>query len=167
MKLRLILAVVVVLAMTFSLGCAKKQVGSVPGEGQQVGQQGPSDAELAARNLEQAKRVIMSEKIYFAFDSFDLTPEARTILSRKADVLRQQPNLKVIVEGHCDERGTEEYNLALGERRAQAAYKYLTALGVNAVQLETISYGEERPADPGHGEAAWANNRRCEFRLVW
>jgi peptidoglycan-associated lipoprotein len=167
MKLRLILLVAFILTMTLSLGCAKKPVGSVPGDGQQAGQQGPSEAELAARNLEQAKRVIMSEKVYFAFNSYDLSPEARTILGRKADVLRQQTSLKVIIEGHCDERGTEEYNLALGERRAQAAYKYLSTLGVNPAQLETISYGEERPAVSGHGEAAWAQNRRCEFRLVW
>ncbi len=168
MKLRLVLVVTLMMAMALGMGCAKKNVGSVPtGDESQQSAGGVNDSELAARNLEQAKRVIMSEKVYFAFNSYDLSPQAREILNRKADVLRQQTSLKVLIEGHCDERGTEEYNLALGERRAQSAYKFLTALGVSASQLETISYGEERPADPGHSEAAWANNRRCEFRLVW
>lgn len=165
----LLLALALIVALASGLGCSKKNVGSAPGQdasGAQA-QAGMNEAELAARNLEQAKRVIMSEKVYFAFDSSALTPQAQEVLNRKADVLRANASLKVLIEGNTDERGTEEYNLALGERRAMASYKYLVLLGVSAQQLETISYGEERPADPGHNEQAWANNRRDEFRLVW
>ncbi len=164
-----LMALVLTLALGAGAGCAKKPVGSAPtGDASATqGQGGMSEAELAAKNLEQAKRVIMSEKIYFAFDSFALTPQSQETLNRKAEVLNSNRSLKVLVEGHTDERGTEEYNLALGERRAQAAYKYLTLLGVGANQLETISYGEERPENPAHNEQAWAQNRRCEFRLVW
>lgn len=164
------LALILAVALTAGAGCAKKNVGSAPGadaSGAQQGSGGMNESELAAKNLEQAKRVVMSEKVYFTFDSFALSPQAQDVLKRKADVLRAQPTLKVLIEGNTDERGTEEYNLALGERRAQAAKKYLVLLGVNPMQLETISYGEERPADPGHDEQAWANNRRDEFRLVW
>jgi len=171
-KFRIVLlALVLVAAMAAGSGCAKKNVGSQPGADASAtataSSGGMNEAELAARNLEQAKRVVMSEKVYFAFDSSALSPQAQQVLNRKADVLRANPQLKVLIEGNTDERGTEEYNLALGERRAMAAYKYLVLLGVDARQLETISYGEERPADPGHNEQAWANNRRDEFRLVW
>ncbi len=166
----LLLALMLCLSLALGTGCAKKNIDSAPGAEASAatsGQNAMTEAELAAKNLEQAKRVIMSEKIYFAFDSFSLSPESQDVLKRKADVLRINPDLKVLIEGNTDERGTEEYNLALGERRAQAAYKYLVLLGVSTQQLETISYGEERPADPGHNEQAWANNRRDEFRLVW
>jgi peptidoglycan-associated lipoprotein len=94
-----------------------------------------------------------------------LKAPARAILENKAAWLRANGRYKVRIEGHCDERGTNEYNLALGERRANSAFKYLNALGVSADRMSTISYGEERPADPGHNEAAWAKNRRDEFKL--
>ncbi len=93
-----------------------------------------------------------------------MTPEARQILTRKVEVLRKYPQVKLVIEGHCDERGTAEYNLALGERRAQASAQYLVNLGVEAGRISTVSYGKERPRDPGHGESAWAKNRRDEFR---
>ncbi len=163
---RNVMLLVLGLALLMGAGCAKKQVASTPGAGGE-GQGGMNAAELAARELEEAKRILVTEKIYFAFDSSELTAEARNILNRKADVLKSKRDLKVLVEGHCDERGTDEYNMALGNRRSHATYKYLVTLGVSERQLETISYGEERPVDPGHTESAWANNRRCEFKLVW
>lgn len=163
--LRILPVAMLVLVMAAGFGCSSRQeVGSTPDQAQA---EGMSAAEIAARELEEAKRVIMSETIYFAFDSFELSAESRAILSRKADILKQYPALMVQVAGHCDERGTNEYNLALGEKRARAATQYLVMLGVNASQLETISYGEERPADAGHTEAAWAKNRRDEFTVVW
>jgi peptidoglycan-associated lipoprotein len=105
------------------------------------------------------------DKIYFGFDKSDLSKESRDALSRNADTIKKGSD-KIQIEGHCDERGSDEYNLALGERRAKAAYKYLITLGVPADRLSTISYGKERPADPGHDEAAWAKNRRDEFVIA-
>lgn len=102
--------------------------------------------------------------IYFAYDSAELSPEARETLQQNARAFRELTGVRIIIiEGHADERGTEEYNLALGDRRAQAAYEYLLDLGIQPDRLETISLGEERPADPGNNEAAWAKNRRAEF----
>ncbi len=109
---------------------------------------------------------ILKKRIHFAFDSSDLTEDSRVILKKKAQILLKYPNIKVIIEGHCDERGTNEYNLALGERRAKAAYEYLILLGVDADRMKIISYGEERPLDPRHNEEAWAKNRRDEFRII-
>jgi len=103
------------------------------------------------------------EKIYFDFDSFVLSTQARDSLSRDAKLLLKYGSAKVQIEGHCDERGSDEYNLALGEKRAKAAMSYLVPLGVPSSQLSFISYGKEKPADPGHDEAAWAKNRRDEF----
>jgi len=103
------------------------------------------------------------EDIYFEFDSSALTPEAMTVLERKAEWLINNPDVRVTIEGHCDERGTNEYNIALGDRRAEAAKAFLVDLGVPAGNLTSISYGEERPVDPGDSEEARAKNRRCHF----
>lgn len=111
-------------------------------------------------------RHFQAEKIFFDFDRSDLKAEARAVLKKKADWLRQNPSYSLKIEGHCDERGTSEYNVALGERRAVAAWKYLNALGISGDRMSTISYGEEQPADQAHNEAAWAKNRRDEFRLI-
>ena len=81
-------------------------------------------------------------------------------------LLKMFPDVVIKIEGHCDERGTVEYNLSLGQKRAQATQDYLTGLGIAASRISTISYGKERPVDPGHTEAAWAKNRRCEFRII-
>jgi peptidoglycan-associated lipoprotein len=102
----------------------------------------------------------VGDRVFFDFDKSDIKPEGRTTLQRQADWLKKYPNVTVTVEGHCDERGTREYNLALGERRASAVKKMLVALGVAANRVSTISYGKERPAVVGSNEAAWAQNRR-------
>ena len=112
---------------------------------------------IAARNL------FMNENIYFDFDMSNLKPEAQEVLKRKAEWLRNNPGESVIIEGHCDERGTNEYNLALGDRRAQSAKNFLIDLGIAESRLTTISYGEERPADPRHHRESWAENRRDQF----
>src|SRR6201984_3679303 len=101
------------------------------------------------------------DRVFFAFDRSDITPESQQILERQADWLRRYPNVTVTVEGHCDERGTREYNLALGERRAQAVKNVLVALGIPASRISTISYGKERPAVAGSTEEAYAQNRRA------
>jgi peptidoglycan-associated lipoprotein len=104
-----------------------------------------------------------NEDILFEFDSAKLSDEAQNILRRKAEWLRQNPRAQVIIEGHCDERGTTEYNLALGDRRAFSAKSFLVDLGINESRLTTVSYGEERPLDPSATEEAWAKNRRDHF----
>jgi peptidoglycan-associated lipoprotein len=102
----------------------------------------------------------VGDRVFFAYDKADLSADARRTLERQAAWLRQWTNQRLTVEGHCDERGTREYNLALGERRANAVKDYLAALGVPASRLSTISYGKERPVVLGSNEAAWAQNRR-------
>ena len=105
-------------------------------------------------------RATAGDRVYFAFDKSDITPESRKILEAQAAWLQKNANVTVTIEGHCDERGTREYNLALGERRATAVKKVLVALGIPATRVSTISYGKERPAVVGSTEAAWAQNRR-------
>jgi peptidoglycan-associated lipoprotein len=102
----------------------------------------------------------VGDRVFFDFDKSDIKPEGRAVLQRQADWLKKYPNVTVTVEGHCDDRGTREYNLALGERRATAVKKMLVALGVPANRVSTISYGKERPAVVGDNEQAWAQNRR-------
>ena len=114
------------------------------------------DADTLARKL---------TRIYFDFDQYILTKVSQDTLYMNAQVLKAAPAAKVVIEGHCDERGSDEYNLALGEKRAIATKNYMISLGVDAGQLSTISYGEEAPLDMGDDEAAWAQNRRAEFSL--
>jgi len=104
--------------------------------------------------------------IYFDFDKYDIRSEDTEILKENAALLMNYPKVKIQVEGHCDERGTNEYNLALGERRANAAKKYLLSLGISTDRISSISYGEEKPLDAGHNEAAWFKNRRGHFVIL-
>jgi peptidoglycan-associated lipoprotein len=125
-------------------------------------------AEAARQAEEEARSADLSqlrERIHFDFDSYELKPQDREILKEKAAILRSRQDIELMIEGHCDERGTEEYNLALGERRARAAYEYLILLGISPDRMSIISYGEEKPLDPGHNEEAWAKNRRAQFRI--
>jgi len=119
--------------------------------------------EAASREIIAARNLFMNENIYFDFDMSNLKPESQEVLKRKAEWLRNNPGESIIVEGHCDERGTNEYNLALGDRRAQSAKNFLIDLGIAESRLTTISYGEERPADPRQNEDAWSKNRRDQF----
>jgi len=116
--------------------------------------------------LEEEIQAFESAPIYFDFDKSTLKAIARDNLTKKANWLRANPNFSLRIEGHCDEQGSNHYNLALGERRASATAKFLTGLGISADRISTISYGEERPAVPGHDEEAWAKNRRAEFRII-
>lgn len=106
------------------------------------------------------------ERINFDFDQFTLSAEARRILGNNAKYLQANSGINVVIEGHCDDRGSDEYNLALGESRALAAKNYLVSLGISAKRLSVISYGEEKPLSMGSGESAWAQNRRAEFKAI-
>lgn len=139
-------------------------------EEERIRQQELQEEMAKKQALEQAREAaartrFQHQNIHFEFDSAELTDTAKALLREKADWLRDNPGQSVIIEGHCDERGTTEYNLALGERRAAAARQYLQDLGVGAFRMTTVSYGEERPLDPGQNEAAYSKNRRAQFVL--
>ena len=106
------------------------------------------------------------ETVYFDFDKSNLRADSKSGLDANYDLLMQFPDVMVKIEGHCDERGTVEYNLSLGEKRATSCKDYLVGLGVDASRISTISYGKEKPVDSGHSEAAWGKNRRCEFKII-
>ncbi len=129
--------------------------------GRQAKEETPSSSTGSAGQLKSAL-----DSIYFSFDSSNLDSPARETLSRTYESLKQQPGIKVRIEGNCDDRGSAEYNLALGEKRAKAAKKYLSAMGIADKRLSTISYGKEKPVDSSHDEAAWKKNRRDDFVIV-
>ena len=113
--------------------------------------------------LQDPNSLLSKRVVYFDFDRSEIKSEAREIIEAHARYLSEHPSVRIVVEGHCDERGTREYNLGLGERRAKAVQQVMSLLGVSSSQLELVSYGEERPAAMGHDEGAWAMNRRVEF----
>jgi len=171
--LRLIL--LVTLTTLLAAGCAKKPAPQVVEETPMVTEMPAQEVSgvkeqpmMEAPVSEMAPEAAMAElqRIYFDFDQYVLTPQARDILAANAAYLKANAGVKARIEGHCDERGSDEYNLALGERRALAAKNYLVSLGIAADRLDIISYGEEMPLDPGHNEEAWAKNRRAEFKAV-
>ncbi len=122
-------------------------------------------AREAALKQEEARSAFVNEDIYFNFDDASLSADARMVLKDKIDWLRNNPNATVLIEGHCDERGTSEYNIALGQRRAESVKMYLVNAGISPSRLSTISYGEERPVDFASNESAWAKNRRAHFKI--
>ena len=174
-----IVLVMILPVMFFTVSCTKKVVQTEPakttppevskasdetaGEAKQAEQlqEDQLQAEEAAR--EAAGMAFVNENILFSFDSFVLSDQAQQILNSKADYMRTNSGVTVTVEGHCDERGTEAYNIALGERRAESVKEFLIDLGISANRLNTVSYGEERPVDTGQNEASWAKNRRAQF----
>ena len=179
-KLWIHLALLLIIpGLLFTASCAKKAVKSDTSvsaveEQQQVEeaaqakeQQTEAEAQMAAetaqRDAMMQKNMFESENIYFEFDSAALSPVAQGVLSGKVDYLRDNPGSQVIIEGHCDERGTPEYNLALGDRRAESAKRFLVNFGVDPSRFTTVSYGEESPVETGHGEDAWSQNRRAKF----
>lgn len=148
MRLARILGIGLLSVMLMACACSKKK-----GTGEGMGETVPT-AELGPL-----------PDVYFAFDSSKISDAAKETLKGNAKWLAENAGTKATVEGHCDERGTAEYNMALGERRAKAVYDYLKGLGVATDRLSTISYGKEMPVDPGHNEAAWSKNRRAHLRL--
>lgn len=172
------LAVLVIL----SAGCSKKstKVDTTPsnvmkpvttneieqGEKDQAKGAGIGENKIQEETVSESKPPLRFRVVYFDFDSFNIPSSMRDVLAEDARVLKAYPNVKIRIEGHCDERGTTEYNLALGDRRAQSVKNYLTSYGISPNRVSTISYGEEHPVDTGHTEAAWAKNRRAEFNIT-
>jgi peptidoglycan-associated lipoprotein len=129
---------------------------------EQVAPQALTESELEAlKDKAQAEGALLP--IYFDYDKYNLKPESEKTLDKTAAWLSKNSTVKMKIEGNCDERGTMEYNVALGDRRANSAKEYLIKIGVAANRLETVSWGKEKPLDPGHNEAAWAKNRRDDF----
>ncbi len=169
-RFSLLLILLVMASMLLSAGCAKKEKAASPQvvvvEDTQPApkpmpkpQPAPAPAEMT---VEEAMS-LLGQPIYFDFDRFEVKPLAEDVLKYKAELLQKFPQISIVIEGHCDERGTNEYNMGLGDRRAKSTVNYLGILGIDEKRFTMISYGEERPADPGHNEEAWAKNRRCEF----
>jgi peptidoglycan-associated lipoprotein len=121
---------------------------------------------IASRDIGDINKNSPFKPVFFALDSSDIDSAGQQTLNANAEILKKYPTWVITIEGHADERGTAEYNLALGERRAIAARTYLVSLGVPGDRLRTVSYGKEFPFDPGHDESAWANNRRAQFVLT-
>lgn len=174
---RFIFALVILSTILFIGGCAKKvaeqkevppPAPAAPAEQPGMKMEKPEEAAPPAEKptLEQDIASFEENDIYFDFDKFDLRADARKVLADKAAFLNAHPNLKIRIEGNCDERGTIEYNLALGDRRAKAAMDYLVFLGITPDRISTVSYGKEKPLDPGHNEEAWAKNRRDHFVVL-
>jgi peptidoglycan-associated lipoprotein len=157
-------------------GCAKKEVVKQDENLSQAAKttEAPATEQQTAKEpvlkqepvTETAAALQPFQTIYYDFDSYVLRQDARDSLDKNAQWMKGNASVKVRLEGHCDERGSDEYNLALGEKRAKSAMSYLVTLGVPESSLSVISYGKEKPADPGHDEAAWAKNRRVEFIIV-
>ena len=187
MQMRRVMMVCAVLALVASVGaCAKKKppvarptppppastptTGRPPAPPEPVAEPQPVPAEpvaaedtLAARDIDAINRDSPFQPVFYGFDMAELDAAGQQVLNTNADILRKYPTWIITIEGHADERGTAEYNLALGERRALAARNYLVSLGIPADRLRTVSYGKEFPFDPGHDEAAWSKNRRAHF----
>lgn len=173
---RLTLLTVTALAIGLAAGCSRKQPPATDDRGRveppPATETADADADAARRAEEEARLArerafgSIQEMIFFDFDRSDLREDARATLQRKAEALRQFPDIRIRIEGHADERGTVEYNLALGERRADAARAYLIDLGIDPDRMTTISYGEERALVEGQNEAAWSQNRRDEFVIL-
>lgn len=166
-KLWLVLALLVVLpGFLFTVSCQKKVQAQAPAPAPAPAPK-PAPAPAPAPAAKPDVPAFMTERIFFDFDKSVLKLEAQALLKKKAEWLKVNPKAKLLIEGNCDERGTNEYNLALGERRAESAKKFLVDLGIDAKRISTISYGEERPIDPRSNEEAWAKNRNCGFVISW
>jgi len=182
-KLLINLAMVLVIpGFLFTVSCAKKTIRADTSLTQQAEDEAAAEKarqeELARQQAIEEQRIregaelkaaarnmFLNEDMFFEFDSAVLLAEAQAILKKKAEWLTNNPDVTATIEGHCDERGTNEYNLALGDRRAESAKTFLMDLGISGSRLSCISYGEERPVDPGHNEEAWSKNRRGHFTI--
>lgn len=144
-------------------GCARKALQSGPASASPPSAPAPTEVPPPLPPSPSVPTQGELAPVFFGFDSHALNEAARTVLDQNAKRLREQPSSGITIEGHCDERGTIEYNQALGERRAQAARDYLTSAGIASTRIQVVSFGKERPFDDGHDEAAWASNRRAHF----
>lgn len=184
MKTTLYALVCVTSLLTFLAACQKNIVTPSPTSESRVIE--PEKVEVNAKNIEidsvsekenenslkrgqqlaEEVQMLESQKIYFSFDRSDLKPEAQALLKKKAEWLLNNPAYTMLIEGHCDERGSREYNIALGERRADSARKFIEAMGVPGSQVKSSSYGKESPVDQQSHDKAWAKNRRDEFKFI-
>lgn len=153
---------VLVFGLAIFTGCAEKKTVVTDGSAQEQKVAAAQTAEQSAKMRAAAIAATVSD-INFDFDKSNIRPDAREILKTNADVFLNNSASTIVIGGYCDERGTAEYNMALGQKRAQEAKKYLVNLGIKESKMKTISYGEERPLDPGSNEEAWAKNRRAHF----
>lgn len=163
---RLIPSLLLGVALAATAACSKKPPKALPPAPAETpaapaAPYGNGETTQASPLSEQFRRDVSSDTIHFALDEYDIDPQARTVLDSQARWLVAHPGVRITIEGHCDERGTREYNLALGDRRANAAKNYLAAQGVSPDRMTTISYGKERPLALGSDEASWAENRRA------
>ncbi len=180
MKKLLILSLTCLLVFTFMTSC-KKKVEQAPPPPPQVKEQPPvekveqppakdpvlSEEEIFARKtLEELNTEKPIGMIHFDFDKFFIREDAKPVLEANAAFLKKWTSVKVLIEGHCDEKGTEEYNLALGEKRAKSTIDYMSSLGISTDRIKIISYGKSQPIDMGHDEAAWQKNRRAQFTII-
>jgi peptidoglycan-associated lipoprotein len=150
--------------LAFAFGCKKKPPeeivdtttvsNSVAAEPEKI----PDEVVNLARNF---------ARVYFDFDSSTLSADGKAALDENVRIMQARPDLKLEVQGHADERGTTDYNLSLGEQRAQSVYRYMQSSGIGQTRLKVVSYGEERPLASGNSESAWSKNRRCEFIITW
>lgn len=181
MRKALILAMICVVAVAFAVSCKPKtkptpppppQVKEQPKVEKVVEPAPVKKPELTEEEIFMSKSLetINKEKplsmIYFDYDKYFIRDEAKPVLEANAVWLKKWRSTKILIEGHCDERGTEEYNLALGEKRSKSAADYLLSLGIPAERLKTISYGKSQPLDMGHDETAWTKNRRAQFLII-
>ncbi|MBN1621556.1 MAG: peptidoglycan-associated lipoprotein Pal [Endomicrobiales bacterium] len=143
-------------------GCAKQKRSGDMTRGEKAGAEDVDEAGIRHGDWHSTPEL---KSIHFSFDKSDLLPEAREVLQKNAEYLKSNTDINVMVEGHCDERGTIEYNLGLGQRRASAVREYYGKLGVSLSRIGTISYGEEKPLDTGHTEESWYKNRRAETKI--
>ena len=181
---------VVAVLLTLTIGaCAKKQPpvarplppppgntatgGTIPPPPQPVNEppvvvppEPVTDDSISGKTLDDLNRDSPLKPLFFELDSSDVSADGQRVLQENASIMKKYPAWQITIEGHCDERGTAEYNLALGERRALAAKNYLVSLGVPADKVKTVSYGKEFPFDPGHEDAAWSKNRRAHFVIT-
>ncbi len=187
-----ILMAVLLISGLFLFSCGKKEIKSEGGisasppvsdqdeaekakKRARIREQETADQEMRERALkeEEARRLksaaekaqFETEDVFFEFDQYVISDSAKQVLNKKAKWLKEYANARVQIEGHCDERGSTEYNLALGQRRADSAMQYLVSLGISANRLSTISFGKEKPLDSDHSESAWSKNRRAHFIL--
>jgi peptidoglycan-associated lipoprotein len=135
-------------------------------ENDRIARQRSADSLAALGRSTEEVRGMLAAMVHFDFDKATLRPEDTQALDDKIKILQANPNVHIRISGHCDERGSDEYNLALGNRRATAAKQYLVSHGIDASRIETVSYGEERPLAQGHDESAWSQNRRDEFEIT-
>lgn len=168
------LAVVLMLAvLPVAAGCAKKQQEAPPtpppAPPAKTEEQRPTETPRETPPAPSSGTEVLSsssfQPVFFDYDSYTLRDDGRASLDANAKLLRDNSGARLVIEGHCDERGTAEYNQALGERRAQAARDYLVGAGISDSRIQVVSYGKERPFEPGHDEAAWAKNRRAHFTI--